>query len=92
MSGRVLGAGVGVLLAAVLGVYGVTGLHRIREVRREIDATEREIAQLRASTRKLTETIDSLRNDPAYIEKLAREERGMVRPGETILKFPSKAR
>ena len=30
-----------------------------------------------------------LRNDPAYVEKLAREELGMVREGETVLKFPS---
>ncbi len=32
------------------------------------------------------------RNDPAYLERIAREERGMVRPGETVLKFPSKDR
>ena len=30
-----------------------------------------------------------LLDDPAYIEKLAREEFGMVRPDETVLKFPS---
>ncbi len=92
MSGRVLGAAVGLMLATVLGVYGVTGVQRIREMRREIDAAEAEIAQLRGASQKLTETIDSLRNDPAYIEKLAREERGFVREGDTVLKFPSKAR
>ena len=32
--------------------------------------------------------MERLRNDPAYIEKLAREEFGYVRPGETVLKFP----
>jgi cell division protein FtsB len=32
--------------------------------------------------------VDRLRTDPAYIEKLAREELGYVRPGETVLKFP----
>jgi cell division protein FtsB len=35
--------------------------------------------------------VDRLRNDPLYIEKLAREEMGMVREGETVLKFPSPA-
>ena len=37
----------------------------------------------------LTATIDKLRNDPAYIEKLAREDLGYVREGETVLKFPA---
>ena len=40
--------------------------------------------------RVLTANIDKLRNDPAYIEKLAREELGYVREGETVLKFPAK--
>ena len=40
----------------------------------------------------LTRMIDRLRHDPAYIEKLAREEHGFVREGESVLKFPPKAK
>ena len=36
--------------------------------------------------------MERLRHDPAFIEKLAREEFGYVRPGETVLKFPSAGR
>jgi cell division protein FtsB len=43
---------------------------------------------LRARTEALTRTVDRLRTDPAYIEKLAREDLGYVREGETVLKFP----
>jgi cell division protein FtsB len=92
VSGRVLGVAAAVLVAVVLAAYGVTGALKVRDMRREIDAAEREIAQLRAETRKLGEQIDRLRHDPEYIEKLAREERGMVRSGETVLKFPSRPR
>ena len=50
---------------------------------------ERDLVTLRARTEELTRTVDRLRNDPAYIEKLAREDLGYVREGETVLKFPS---
>jgi cell division protein FtsB len=63
---------------------------RIRALEREIAAAERDIAALRSQAKRLTEAIDRLRNDPAYIEKLGREEHGLVRQGETILKFPPK--
>lgn len=90
MSARVLGAGAAVLLVVALAVYGATGLVRVRAMQREIEAAEREITALRAQAEQLTATIDRLRHDPGYIEKLAREEHGLVRQGETVLKFPAK--
>ncbi|HEV8642508.1 MAG TPA: septum formation initiator family protein [Methylomirabilota bacterium] len=90
MSRRLLGTGVAVLFGILLGVYGMGGLLRIQQMHREIEVAERDIAALRVQTEKLTRTIDRLRNDPAYIEKLGREEHGLVREGETILKFPPK--
>ena len=87
---RVVGAVAAVLLTTALAVYGVSGLVRVRAMHREIEAAERELATLRLETERLTVIIDRLRNDPAYIEKLAREEHGLVRPGETVLKFPPK--
>jgi len=61
-------------------------------MRRDMHVAEREVEALRARQADLTRTIDRLRNDPLYIEKLAREEMGMVREGETVLKFPSQNR
>ena len=75
---------------AVGGVaIGANGMMRVWEMRRELETLERDIVQLRTQTQKLSQTVDRLRNDPAYIEKLAREDLGYVRPGETVLKFPS---
>lgn len=78
------------VLVTLLLAWGVRGTLRIRAMRQEIMTVERDIATLRARAATLTETIDRLRNDPAYLEKLAREEYGLVREGETVLKFPSK--
>jgi cell division protein FtsB len=89
---RVLGGAALVLLAAGLAVYGGNQVLRVGQLRRELEAIERDIVTLRARTEELTRTVDRLRNDPAYIEKLAREELGYVRPDETVLKFPSTGR
>jgi cell division protein FtsB len=92
VSPRVLGGTALVLLAAGVAGYAGNQILRVTQMRREIVTMEREITTLRARTEELTRTVDRLRNDPAYVEKLAREEFGMVRPDETVLKFPSAAR
>ncbi len=88
--GRLAVVAAAVVVVALLVAWGTSGALRIRAVRQEITAAERDIETLRARATALTQTIDRLRNDPAYIEKLAREEHGLVREGETVLKFPSK--
>jgi cell division protein FtsB len=86
---RLAAAAVVVVVAGSLAVYGGSGVLRVRAMQQEIRQLERDLATLRAQTEKLTATIDKLRHDPAYIEKLAREDLGYVREGETILKFPA---
>ena len=88
MRRRLLGGAVVASLVLALAVYGASGLVRVTAMRGEIDALQRELADLRARSERLTATVDRLRNDPAYVEKLAREELGYVREGETVLKFP----
>ena len=78
-----------VALAVVLAVFGVKESVRAWQMRRDMQAVERDLTTLRSQQSELARTVDRLRNDPLYIEKLAREEMGMVREGETVLKFPS---
>jgi cell division protein FtsB len=92
VSPRLVGVAALLLLSAGLAVYGGTQVLRVAQMRREIDAMERNIVELRARTEELTKTVERLRTDPAAIEKLAREELGYVREGETVLKFPSSGR
>jgi cell division protein FtsB len=87
---RIVGAAVVLLLFAGLTVYGWQGVVRLRQMREQLQNLERENVALRRDAERLAQIIDRLRNDPAYLERIAREERGMVRPGETVLKFPPK--
>jgi cell division protein FtsB len=89
LSPQRLGAIAMVVLAVGLAVFGVKESVRAWQMRRDMRAVEREVQALRARQAELTHTVDRLRNDPLYVEKLAREEMGMVREGETVLKFPS---
>ena len=91
LSPQRLGAVAMVVLAVGLAVFGVKESVRAWQMRRDMHVVERELTTLRERQEQLTRTVDRLRNDPLYIEKLAREEMGMVREGETVLKFPSQA-
>jgi cell division protein FtsB len=89
---RVVGGVFVLLLLSGLTVYGWQGVVRLRQMRDQLQSLERENLGLRREAERLAQVIDRLRNDPAYLERIAREERGMVRPGETVLKFPPKDR
>ncbi len=80
------------LVTAGLLVFGGTGLVRVWQMKQEVVALEREIRNLRAEADRLTRTVDRLREDPALIEQIAREELGMVKGGEKVLKFPTEKR
>ena len=90
MKPRVVGFVLAVLLAVGLAVYGWQGVVRLRHMREQLGALERDNLVLRQKADGLAKMIERLRTDPDYLERIAREERGMVRPGETILKFPPK--
>ena len=92
MRPRLVGGAVVLLLFAGLTVYGWHGVVRLRQMHEHLQTLERENVTLRREAERLAQLIDRLRNDPAYLERIAREERGMVRPGETVLKFPPKDR
>lgn len=84
--GLVLAAlGAGALLFAA---YGGQSLHRVWQMHQEVEALEREIRALRAETDRLVQAVDRLRTDPEAVERLAREELGLVKPGEKVLKLP----
>jgi cell division protein FtsB len=84
-----LGLVVVVLLAAGLTAFAVKESVRVWRIQQEVRALERDVTTMSAKQKKLAEQAEGLRSDPSAIEKLAREEMGMVREGETVLKFPS---
>ena len=73
------------LIALVVGsLFGDRGvLHLITERERALRLTS-EVEELRAENGRLAAEIQALREDPRAIERLAREELGLARPGETV--------
>jgi cell division protein FtsB len=57
-------------------------------LKKEVASLERQVGVLRADTAKLTAEVDRLRTDPEYIEQIAREKLGLVKPGERVYKLP----
>jgi cell division protein FtsB len=68
--------------------YGGQSLARVWHMKSEVESLEREISTLRAETGRLTALVTRLRSDPELIEQVAREDLGLVKPGERVLKLP----
>jgi cell division protein FtsB len=78
---------VGVL---VLAVINDKGLLQVQLQSNKLAAVETEVSQLDAENKQLTKEIQALRTDPSTIERLAREELKLVKPGEVVLVSPEK--
>jgi len=74
--------------AVLMLAYGGQSLARVWQMKHEVESLEREIVTLRAETGRLTATVNRLRTDPDFIEQVAREDLGLVKPGERVLKLP----
>lgn len=66
-------------------LFGDRGLLELLRARQEIEALDREIAALREQNQALLEEIRDLKSSPLAVERLARENLGLVKPGEIVL-------
>jgi len=80
----------GVLLVLVLmhTIFGPYGYLSMRRSQREIEQLRQEIDRLDRENLQLSGEIRALQTDPSAIEKVAREEMGLARPGEIIFRLP----
>ena len=84
------GALLGLLLLALLvhDIFGTHGYLAMRRTQQEIQKVRTNINQLNRENAQLEEEVKELKSDPHKIEKIARDELGLARPGEVILKVP----
>ena len=66
------------------GLFGDGGLVDTMKARQDYAALERHVAELREENAALREEARRLKEDPAAIEAIAREELGLIYPGETL--------
>lgn len=72
----------------LLAVFNDKGALEVHAQARKLAALESDIAKLAAENKQLTSDIQGLRGDPATIEKFAREELKLVKPGEIVIVTP----
>lgn len=72
-------------LAAIL--FGDKGYMELRHLRAALDRLRQANARLTQENLQVYRTIDRLKNDPLYVENVARQELGMIRADELIFTF-----
>ena len=86
----VLGATV-VLVLALLAIAALKSNRDLQAARSRERLLTGKIAATVAESERLRVRIDRLRHDPGMLEKLAREDLGMARPGDVIIELPEAA-
>ena len=81
----------GVLAAAtlLLAVFNDHGLLKVHAQSQKLSNIQNEVEKIQAENKQLSDEIHALRTDPTTIEKLAREELRLVKPGEVVLVTPA---
>ncbi|MFL6235275.1 MAG: FtsB family cell division protein [Thermoanaerobaculia bacterium] len=83
----VLGATV-LLVFALLAIAALKSNRDLQAARAHERLLKEKIAATRAESERLQVRIDRLRHDPGMLEKLAREDLGLVRPRDVVIELP----
>ncbi len=85
---------VAVLVVAVIGapvlIFSPQGLPRLRGLEKELSDVEDENAQLRREIEALRGRVNRLRDDPKAVERIARDNLGLVRQTEVVFQFQTR--
>ena len=77
-----------VLVLVVHDIFGTHGYLAMRRTKNEIKKVNANLEQLNKENAQLGQEVRELKTDPRKIEKIARDELGLARPGEVIIKIP----
>lgn len=76
-----------VMVAVPLHILDAQGLPRYRALRTELHKIEESNDRMRREVTALRREVTSLTSDPYSVERIARDELGMVRRGELVFLF-----
>ena len=77
-----------VLVMIVHDVFGTHGFLAMRRTQTEIRKVKADIETLSKENAALAQEVKDLNSDPRLIEKIARDDLGLARPGEIIIRIP----
>jgi cell division protein FtsB len=85
---------VAVLLLALIGaplmIFSRDGLPRLRGLERELASVEAENREAQREIEELRGYVARLRDDPAAVERIARDDLGLMRQSEIVFQFAKK--
>ena len=80
------------LIALVVGaLFGDRGLLQLVAQQHKVQLLARQLEELRHENRSVAAEIEALKTDPRAIERLAREELGLAKPGELVFVIRSES-
>ncbi|MBL7084928.1 MAG: septum formation initiator family protein [Candidatus Omnitrophica bacterium] len=71
---------------ALLGFIFIPGYLKIKRLTRQNRELERQIEEIKQVNKGLGEEQERMKNDPLYLESIAREKLGVVKKGEVVFK------
>jgi len=81
--------GLAILALTIHDVFGPHGFLAMRRTQQEIKQFSAEMQKLDKENQELSDEVTSLKTDPRLIERIAREDMGLAKPGELIFKLPA---
>lgn len=87
------GLPIAILAVAAIGapalILAPDGLPRLRSLESELQQVRAENADVTEKIRQLQRQVQNLKEDPKAVERIARDELGLVRNTEVVFQFPS---
>lgn len=80
--------GAAILLLGIHDILGPHGFLAMRRTQKEMEQLRTEVDRLNKENNQLADDATALKSDPQAIERIAREDMGLARPGEMIFKLP----
>jgi cell division protein FtsB len=81
--------GLAILALTIHDVFGPHGFLAMRRTQQEIKQYNAEMQKLNQENQALSDEVTSLKTDPRLIERIARDDMGLAKPGEFIFKLPT---
>jgi cell division protein FtsB len=89
---RIAAGVIGLLSIAMLllAIFNDKGALQVRAQSQKLTTIQADIQKVEHDNKQLGDEIKALKTNPAAIEKLAREELKLVKPGEVVIATPEK--